>query len=103
MTFGEAYEGHPGFVHGGHVSAVLDLVLGVVSASGGVATMTGTLTTRYRRPTPSKRELVCRGEIERVEGRKVFSRAVLMDGDTLIAEADGIFLRVDPGRHAATQ
>lgn len=46
MVFGDAYGGHPGFAHGGYVSAVLDHVLGVVASSSGVATMTGTLTTR---------------------------------------------------------
>jgi acyl-coenzyme A thioesterase PaaI-like protein len=100
VTFGDAYEGHPGFVHGGFVAAVLDHVLGVAAATGGVASMTGTLTTRYRQPTPANRELICRGEIDRVEGRKVFCHAELCDGDTLIAEAEGIFLRVNPSRHS---
>jgi acyl-coenzyme A thioesterase PaaI-like protein len=99
VTFGDAYAGHPGFVHGGYVSAVLDHVLGVVSSTSGVATMTGTLTTRYRRPTPLGRRLVCRGTLDRVERRKVLCSAVLEADDGVIAEAEGIYIRVDPDRY----
>jgi len=99
VVFGDAYAGHPGFVHGGYVSAVIDHVLGVVASSSGLSTMTGTLTTRYRRPTPLNTRLVCRGELERVDGRKVFCKATLEADDTLIAEAEGVYIRVDPARY----
>ena len=99
VVFGDAYAGHPGFVHGGYVSAVIDHVLGVVSSSSGVATMTGTLTTRYRRPTPLNTRLICHGELERVDGRKVFCKATLETSDTLIAEADAVYIRVEPDRY----
>ncbi len=99
VEFGEAYEGHPGFVHGGYVAAVLDHVLGVAAAGGGVATMTGTLTTRYRRPTPTRTRLVCRGQRTHLEGRKVYCRATLEAGGEVVAEGEGIFLRVAPDRY----
>jgi acyl-coenzyme A thioesterase PaaI-like protein len=99
VTFGDVYEGHPGFVHGGYVAAVVDHVLGVTASSAGVASMTGTLTTRYRKPTPLHVRLVCVGEVDRVEGRKVFCRATLEAEGTLVAEAEGIYLRVDPDRY----
>jgi acyl-coenzyme A thioesterase PaaI-like protein len=99
VVFGEAYGGHPGFVHGGYVSAVLDHVLGVVSSTSGVATMTGTLTTRYRRPTPLGRRLICRGTLDRIERRKVLCSAVLEADDGVTAEAEGIYIRVDPDRY----
>lgn len=98
VTFGETYEGHPGLVHGGYVAAVIDHVLGVAAASSGVASMTGTLTTRYRRPTPINTRLVCVGAVERVEGRKVFCKATLEADGQLVAEAEGVYLHVDPSR-----
>jgi acyl-coenzyme A thioesterase PaaI-like protein len=98
VTFGTTYEGHPGLVHGGYVAAVIDHVLGVAAVSSGVTSMTGTLTTRYRRPTPLNTRLVCLGTVERVEGRKVFCRATLTADGELLAEADGIYLHVDPTR-----
>ncbi len=99
VTFGALYEGHPGFVHGGFVAAVLDHVLGVAASSAGVAAMTGTLTTRYRRPTPVDTRLVGRGAVARVEGRKVFCTATLAAGEEIVAESDGIYLRVDADRY----
>jgi len=95
VTFGTAYEGHPGLVHGGFVAASLDHVLGVTASTSEGTSMTGTLTVRYRRPTPAHVELVCRGRVDRVEGRKVFCRAELRHGGTVLAEADGVFFRVD--------
>ncbi len=94
-TFGHAYDGHAGLVHGGFVAATLDHVLGVVASTSEGTSLTGTLTVRYRRPTPAHVELTCRGEVDRVEGRKVFCRAELRHGETVVAEADGLFFRVD--------
>ena len=52
VTFGSAYEGPPGSLHGGFVAATFDEVLGFVQSLGGNPGMTGTLTIKYRRPTP---------------------------------------------------
>ncbi len=95
VTFSDAYEGHPGLAHGGYVAATLDHVLGVTASEAEGTSMTGTLAVRYCKPTPTNVELLCRGEIDRVEGRKVFCRAVLLAGSETVAEADGIFFRVD--------
>ena len=99
VTFSESYAGHPGLVHGGYVAAVVDHVLGVAASSSGVASMTGTLTTRYRRPTPLNTRLVCVGTVDKVEGRKVFCRATLEAEGELLVEAEGLYLRVDLDRY----
>ena len=49
---GAAYEGPPDHVHGGVLALVLDQLLGESAGAGGRPGMTGTLTLRYRRPTP---------------------------------------------------
>jgi len=99
VTFGDAYEGHPGFVHGGYVASVIDHVLGVTAASSGLAAMTGTLTIRYRRPTPLNTLLACRGRVSRIEGRKVFCEAAVLANDEIVVEGEGIYLHVDPDRY----
>jgi acyl-coenzyme A thioesterase PaaI-like protein len=99
VTFGDAYGGHPGLAHGGYVAAVLDHVLGVAASSSGSAAMTGTLTTRFLRPTPLNERLVCIGNVDRVDGRKVFCSATLDASGTVVAEAQGVYLRVDPDRY----
>ena len=50
-------------------------------------------------PTPLHSRLVCRGEIERVEGRKVFCKATLECEEGVIAEAEGIYIHVEPDRY----
>ncbi|MBW2286448.1 MAG: hypothetical protein JRG80_02515 [Deltaproteobacteria bacterium] len=43
--------------------------------------------------------LHCFGRIERVDGRKVFCNASLDAAGTVVAEAEGVYLRVDPNRY----
>ncbi|OAI41178.1 hypothetical protein AYO38_04295 [bacterium SCGC AG-212-C10] len=93
--YGQQYEGPPGHVHGGFVAASFDEVLGMAQSQTGSPGMTGTLTVRYRRPTPLHREVRFRGKVDRVEGRKIFTSATLYEGETLCAEAEGLFISVD--------
>jgi hypothetical protein len=56
VTFGSAYEGPPGCVHGGYVAAAFDEMLGFVQSLGGNPGMTARLTFPIgvrRRSTPS--------------------------------------------------
>jgi acyl-coenzyme A thioesterase PaaI-like protein len=99
-TFGSAYEGPPGAVHGGMVAAAFDEVLGMAQSLGGQPGMTGTLSIRYRKPTPLHRDLRFEGTLDRVDGRKLFTSGRCYDGDTLTAEAEGLFIRVDFARIA---
>lgn len=95
VTFGAAYEGPPGCVHGGYLAATFDEVLGGAQSLGGRPGMTGTLTVRYRSPTPLHNPLRFEGELERVEGRKNFTVGRCYAGDLVTAEADGIFIAVN--------
>ena len=96
VTFSNAYEGAPGCVHGGFVASTFDEVLGVAQSASGNPGMTVNLTVDYRSPTPIKRELVFRGWCEKVEGRKIFTRGTVHAGDTLCAEATGLFVSMRP-------
>ncbi len=100
-VFGSAYEGPPGSVHGGWIAAAFDEVLGMAQSLGGDPGMTGTLTVKYRKPTPLHRELRFEGTLDRVDGRKKFTIGKLYDGDTLTAEAEGLFISVDFSKIAA--
>jgi acyl-coenzyme A thioesterase PaaI-like protein len=95
-AFGAPYEGPPGFVHGGWVACAFDEVLGIANIASGHPGMTARLTVHYRKPTPLFRELRFRAWVERVEGRRIVSRAELRDGETLTAEADGLFVQPRP-------
>ncbi len=95
-TFGAAYEGPPSFVHGGWIACAFDEVLGIANIVAGHPGMTARLTVHYRRPTPLFRELRLRAWVDRVEGRRVMSRAEIYDGETLTAEAEGLFVQPRP-------
>ncbi len=93
--FGLQYEGPPNSVHGGFVAAALDELLGMAQSLSGKAGMTGTLTVRYRKPTPLHTDLTLTARVEKVEGRKIFTSGEVRAGDMLCAEAEGIFISVD--------
>ncbi len=101
VTFGSAFEGPPGNVHGGMVAAAFDEVMGAAQAMTGNPGMTGSLTINYRAPTPLHTPLVCTAWTDRVEGRKIFVDATLTAGDSLCAEAHGLFISVDFAKLAA--
>ena len=66
------YEGPPGAAHGGIVAAYLDEILGgaVVRTTGKIV-VTGELTVRYVRPTPTETPLLGRGRVVGDHGRYV--------------------------------
>jgi len=98
VTFGVAYEGPPGCVHGGFVAAAFDEVLGYVQSLGGNPGMTARLTIHYRNPTPLHTPLVFEGELVRTEGRKIFCTGKVRANGLLTAEAEGLFVSVDRSR-----
>ena len=97
-TFGAPYEGPPGHVHGGMIALAFDEVLGIANIAGSHPGMTARLTIHYRQPTPLFHELHFRAAVDRVEGRRIMSRAELWDGETLTAQAEGLFVRPRPER-----
>ena len=97
-TFGAPYEGPPGHVHGGMIALAFDEVLGIANIAGGHPGMTARLTIHYRKPTPLFHELHFRAGVDRIEGRRIMSRAELWDGETLTAQAEGLFVRPRPER-----
>jgi acyl-coenzyme A thioesterase PaaI-like protein len=98
VTFGSAYEGPPGHVHGGFIAAAFDEVLGFVQSLSGRPGMTGTLIVRYRKPTPLHTELRFTAEYVRSEGRKLFTVSQVFANGVLCAEAEGIFVSIERAR-----
>lgn len=99
-TFGAAYEGPPGCVHGGFIAAAFDEVLGSTQSLSGSPGMTGRLTVHYRSPTPLHAPLRFEGTLERVDGRKIHTIGKLYAGDRLCAEAEGLFISINFSKFA---
>ncbi|MDH3706512.1 MAG: PaaI family thioesterase [Acidimicrobiia bacterium] len=92
VVMGPAYVGPPRSVHGGIVALLFDELLGSTTVINRIGAPTGTLTVVYRSFTPAGEQLDLHAWIDRVEGRKIFVMGEIHHGDTLCAEAEGIFI-----------
>lgn len=91
-TYGAAYEGPAGSLHGGFVAAAFDDLLGSAQTASGIAGYTGTLTVRMIRPTPLHRRIDYAAGVERVEGRKIFVWGTADCEGERLAEAEIVFI-----------
>ena len=93
FELGEAYQGPPGWVHGGVLALVLDQLLGEAASDGLTKPMfTGTITLRYLRGTPLGR-LRAEAAIERTDGSKTFVSGHMSDAEGKTVEAEGIWIK----------
>ncbi|MGD0378834.1 MAG: PaaI family thioesterase [Acidimicrobiales bacterium] len=100
-TFDYQYEGPPTCVHGGVIAMVFDEMLGAANIMAGSPGMTGTLTIKYRKPTPLRTPLRLEARFMERDGRKIRTYGAIYNGDTLTAEAEGIFIELVPQRFLA--
>ncbi|ODQ91674.1 thioesterase [Mycolicibacterium flavescens] len=99
VTFGRYFLGGGGAVHGGAIPLLFDEVLGRLASSGDrTPARTAYLHTDFRSITPVGEELVVRAWFVSEQGRKRILRAELMHGETLCAEAEGLFIELRPGQ-----
>ena len=70
----------------------------MANAVSGHPGMTARLTVRYRRPTPLRTRLHLHARTERVDGRRITTVATLHSGDTVTAEAEGLFVIIGAER-----
>lgn len=87
-------------VHGGVLPLLFDHMFGMIAhAAGRPISRTAFLHVDYRKITPIDAPLVMRGRVSRIEGRKAFVSAALVDGDeTVLAEGNGLMIRLLPGQ-----
>jgi acyl-coenzyme A thioesterase PaaI-like protein len=97
-VLGAAFEGPPGYVHGGWVALMFDEALGMANVTGGNPGMTARLTVRYRRPTPLRTPLRLEAWTRDREGRRITTVGTLHAGDRLCAEAEGLFVQIGAER-----
>jgi Thioesterase superfamily len=94
-VFHAAYEGPPGYVHGGWIALGFDEILGMANIATGHPGMTGRLSVRYRRPTPLHRPIELEAWTDQVDGRRVVTRGTLTVDGSVTAEAEGLFVVID--------
>lgn len=94
-TVGLAYEGPPGFLHGGMSGLFMDQLLGAATLAAGLWGMTAHLELDYRRPVPLLTPLVLRGRVTGDADRTTTVRGTIaLDAspDEPLVEACGIFV-----------
>lgn len=94
-TLGHNYEGPPGHLHGGIIATLMDETMSKANRARGEIALTRQLQVEYLRPIPSSRPIHLRGHVERIEGRKLWTKAVIEDADgNTLAIGSGFFLSV---------
>jgi uncharacterized protein (TIGR00369 family) len=96
-TISDAFEGHPGYLHGGIIATLLDEAMSKAVRAKGLTAMTRHLEVDYQRPVPSKTPICLEGTVVRSEGRKHWAEAkIIREEGTVLAQAKGIFIEVKP-------
>ena len=100
VWFGPAFEAAPGRVHGGMVAAVFDDILGMAMARVRAPGFTGRLTVHYRAPVPMNQRIEFKAWGGEPDGRKLVVQSEARLDGRLLAEADALFILVDPSHFA---
>ncbi len=97
--FGPGAEGPPMHAHGGATAAVLDEVMGTACWVAGHPVLAARITSTFRRPLPLGTTALLEAFVERVERRKVFTRARVFGADGLVyAEGEGLYIELSAER-----
>ena len=90
------FDGHPGYVHGGIISTLLDEAMSKsLRARGCGAAMTRHMEVEFLRPVPSSVPLRIEGRVTHHEGRKHWSEAKILNAHgTVLAQSKGLFLEI---------
>lgn len=98
LKIGSGVNGHVDICHGGFVSLLLDEVIGTVAEDArpkDKSTMTAYLKVDYKKPVRTPAVVLCRAWVENTEGRKIWGRGTVEDGEGgVLAEGEALFLVV---------
>ena len=95
VTVPEAFEGHPGYLHGGIIATMLDEIMSKSVRARGFTSMTRHMEIDYRRPVPSCTPLRMEGRVVRSEGRKHWTEAKILNAEgSVLAQGKGLFIDV---------
>lgn len=93
--FGRGAEGPPGYAHGGSVAAVLDEAMGAAAWAAGQPSLAARIEVDFKAMVPLGTDANVEMAVEKVEGRKITTRARLLDADgRVLAESAGLFVRL---------
>jgi acyl-coenzyme A thioesterase PaaI-like protein len=96
VFFGPRTEGAPGIAHGGAMAAFLDELMGIAVWSTGCLGFSTDLHVHFRKMLKIPQRYIGESRIERIEGRKVWTKGRLraVDGATVYVEAEGLYVEM---------
>jgi acyl-coenzyme A thioesterase PaaI-like protein len=99
-TFRRYHLGRNGAAHGGAVALLFDSLLGYTAykLTQSRYQRTAYLHVNYRRIAPVEKVLSVEARIDRIEGRKIFIEGRVFDGETVLADAEALFVKLKPGQ-----
>jgi acyl-coenzyme A thioesterase PaaI-like protein len=99
-TFRRYHLGRNGAVHGGALGLLFDSALGYTASklTKSPYQRTAFLHINYRKIVPIEKKLQIDAGIVRIDGRKIFVEGRLLDGDTLLTDAEALFVKLRPGQ-----
>lgn len=93
FVIGSGQEGPPGHAHGGALAALIDEAMSAASWLAGNPALSVHLGFDYQRPVPVGAAITISGQVERREGRKIWTRGVIrLADDTIAVQGSGIFV-----------
>ena len=100
VEFRRYHLGRNGAVHGGALGLLFDSALGYTASklTRSPYQRTAFLHVNYRKIVPIETSLQLEAGIARSEGRKIYVEGRLIDGDTVLTEAEALFVRLRPGQ-----
>jgi uncharacterized protein (TIGR00369 family) len=91
----EAFEGHPGNLHGGIIATLLDEAMSKAIRALGTPSVTRRMEIEYLLPVPSGAPLRIEGRVVRSQGRRHWAEAVIFGHEgAALAQAKGMFIAV---------
>jgi acyl-coenzyme A thioesterase PaaI-like protein len=100
VRFRRYHLGRNGAVHGGAVAQLWDSVLGFAAfrLTRSFKQRTAYLHVNYRQIVPIEKELQVDARVDRSEGRKIFVAGRLLDRETVLSDAEALFVKLNPGQ-----
>ena len=92
--------GRNGAVHGGCIAQLFDSLLGYTAfrLTRSLYQRTAFLHVDYRKIVPIETKLQVDAGVDHVDGRKMFIAGRLLDGEVVLAEANALFVKLNPGQ-----
>jgi uncharacterized protein (TIGR00369 family) len=96
-TIPAAFDGHPGYLHGGIIATLLDETMSKSVRYLGLTAMTRHMEVDFKRPVPSQVPIRMEGRVVQSEGKKHWAEAAILDAKgSILAQAKGLFIEVKP-------